>query len=80
MQDTRGDGYYAEFQKDGDGNGSYQHVAYAGGDFGTPRSGLSFSDSTRRAYERLCIKDVDTTTRLCGFGRDGATRGLTEGF
>jgi hypothetical protein len=80
LYDTSSDGYYAEFQKDGDGNGTYEHVAYAGGDYGTPRSGLSFTDSTHRAYERLCIKDVDTNARRCGFGRDGASRGLTEGF
>jgi hypothetical protein len=80
LSDTRGDGFYAEFQKDGDGNGTYEHVAYAGGNFGTPRPGLSFTDSTHRAYERLCIKDVDTDARRCGFGRDGADRGLTVGF
>lgn len=80
LYDTRGDGYYAEFQKDGDGNGTYAHVAYAGGDFGTPRGGLSFTDSTHRAYERLCIKDVDTTARRCGFGRTEGGRGLSEGF
>jgi hypothetical protein len=80
LHDTSGDDHYAEFQKDGDGNGTYEHVAYAGLEYGNPRGGLSFGDSTHRAYERLCIRHVDTAARRCGFGQDGAPRGLTEGF